>query len=61
MVKLYYLDVKQHNIRLLILLGSILWIIYSLWIGFLGSLAIEVTFTIITIITIIKLSPKLTV
>ncbi|WP_417935519.1 YgjV family protein [Gilliamella apis] len=58
---MYYLDVEQHNIRLLILLSSILWIIYSLWIGSLGSLAIEVTFTIITIVTIIKLSPKSTV
>ncbi|WP_165754918.1 YgjV family protein [Gilliamella apis] len=55
------MDVEQHNIRLLILLSSILWIIYSLWIGSLGSLAIEVTFTIITIMTIIKLSPKSTV
>ncbi|WP_199283329.1 MULTISPECIES: YgjV family protein [Gilliamella] len=58
---MYYLDVEQHNIRLLILLSSILWIIYSLWIGSLDSLAIEVTFTIITIMTIIKLSPKSTV
>ncbi|MBI0114997.1 YgjV family protein [Gilliamella sp. W8129] len=55
------MDVEQHNIRLLILLSSILWIIYSLWIGSLDSLAIEVTFTIITIMTIIKLSPKSTV
>ncbi|OTQ56160.1 hypothetical protein B6D21_04070 [Gilliamella apis] len=61
MFNLYYLDVEQHNIRLLILLSSILWIIYSLWIGSLDSLAIEVTFTIITIMTIIKLSPKSTV
>ena len=49
---------EQQKMRLLILLSSALWIIYSLWIGSLGSLAIEVTFAIINIITIIKLSKK---
>jgi Bacterial inner membrane protein. len=47
---------EQRQMRLLILCSSALWIIYSLWIGSLGSLAIEVTFAIINIITIIKLS-----
>ncbi|OCG06704.1 hypothetical protein A9G13_09245 [Gilliamella sp. wkB178] len=46
---------QQQQMRLLILLSSALWIIYSLWIGSLGSLAIEVTFAIINIITIVKL------
>ncbi|WP_081298429.1 YgjV family protein [Gilliamella sp. wkB108] len=46
----------QQQMRLLILLSSALWIIYSLWIDSLGSLAIEVTFAIINIVTIIKLS-----
>ncbi|WP_370516533.1 YgjV family protein [Gilliamella sp. Pas-s95] len=35
-----------------------LWVIYSLWIGSLGSLAIEITFFIINIVTIIKLLKK---
>ena len=52
---------QQQKMRLLILMSSVLWIIYSLWIGSLGSLAIEVTFAIINIITIIKLSKKQTV
>ncbi|WP_334325388.1 YgjV family protein, partial [Gilliamella apicola] len=52
---------QQQKMRLLILMSSVLWIIYSLLIGSLGSLAIEVTFAIINIITIIKLSKKQTV
>ena len=47
---------QQQQMRLLILFSSFLWIIYSLWIGSLGSLAIEVTFATINIITIVKLS-----
>ena len=49
---------RQQQMRLLILLSSALWIIYSLVIGSLGSLAIEITFAVINIVTIIKLAKK---
>ncbi|WP_392560018.1 YgjV family protein [Orbus mooreae] len=47
---------QQASMRFGILLSSVLWIIYSIWMGSIGSLAIETTFAIINIITIIKLS-----
>ena len=61
LVTIALFHLQQQKMRLLILMSSVLWIIYSLWIGSLGSLAIEVTFAIINIITIIKLSKKQTV
>lgn len=47
---------KQQQMRLLILIACILWIIYSIWIESIGSIALEITFTLINIYTIIKLS-----
>lgn len=43
------------NMRLGILLSSFLWIIYSVWVGSVGGLAIEITFAIVNITTIIKI------
>lgn len=47
---------RLHNqrMRLGILLSSALWIVYSIWIGSIGGLAIEITFAIANIITIYK-------
>lgn len=46
---------QQASMRFGILLSSFLWIVYSIWMGSIGSLAIETTFAIINIVTIIKL------
>lgn len=46
---------KQQAMRIGILLSSLLWIIYSIWVHSIGSLMIEITFAIINIVTIIKL------
>lgn len=47
---------QQQQMRLLILIACILWIIYSIWIESIGSTALEITFTLVNIYTIIRLS-----
>lgn len=46
---------SAQKMRIGILISSLLWIAYSLWIGSIAGVAIEVTFTIANIITITKL------
>ena len=47
---------NAQKMRLGILMSSFLWIIYGIWMGSIGGTAIEITFAIINIITIIKMS-----
>lgn len=49
---------RERSMRIGILFSSALWIVYSVWIGSIGGTAIEITFAIINIITIYKLSQK---
>ncbi|MDF7681777.1 YgjV family protein [Enterobacteriaceae bacterium ESL0689] len=46
---------EAQRMRIGILISSLLWIIYSLWAGSIGGLAIEITFAIANIITILKI------